>query len=59
MLRVWFVLLLLGCGQNITPKQVGQPCTRTEQCEDGLICLAGVCQPMDDAGVDGGADAGP
>ena len=51
-------LLLLGCGVNLTPKKVDEPCTRTGQCEVGLVCLAGVCQPIADGGVDGGADGG-
>ena len=52
-------LLWLGCGRNITPKNIDEPCTRTSQCTVGLVCLSGVCLPLPDAGVDGGADAGP
>ena len=47
-----------SCGRNITLKQLEEPCTRTDQCEAGLQCSAGVCLPMEDAGADGGADAG-
>jgi hypothetical protein len=55
-------LVLFGCGRDVHPKQLDEPCTRTEQCADGLACLVGVCLPAPvpdpDAGVDGGADAG-
>jgi hypothetical protein len=54
---VWLpfaLLLLLGCGRNIVPKQLNEPCTRTGQCEMGLACVAGVCAPMPDAGADDG-----
>ncbi len=57
-LRVLCCGLLLGCGVNLQPKQVDEPCTRTSQCEVGLVCQAGVCQPAPDAGVDGGPDGG-
>ncbi|HET6416482.1 MAG TPA: hypothetical protein VFG22_09315 [Polyangiales bacterium] len=51
-------LLILGCGVNIKPKQVDQPCTRTTQCDTGLACEGGVCVPSSDGGVDDGTDAG-
>jgi hypothetical protein len=51
-------LLLGGCGRDITRKQVDEPCTRMGQCEVGLDCTAGVCQPIPDAAVDAGTDAG-
>ncbi|UCH30400.1 MAG: hypothetical protein JSV06_05085 [Myxococcales bacterium] len=54
---LWFAFLF-GCGVNITPKQLDEPCTRTAQCEVGLVCQAGVCQPMGDAGVGGSGGAG-
>ena len=54
-----FCLLLLGCGRDISPKGLDEPCTRTAQCEVGLACLVGVCLPAPDAGMDGGLDAGP
>jgi len=46
--------LLAGCGRDIVDKKLDEPCTRTEQCEDGLECIAGVCRPVpvEDAGVD-------
>jgi hypothetical protein len=52
----WLPLLTLiyGCGQSFPPKQLNEPCTRTAQCETGLVCSAGVCLPT----LDGGADAG-
>ena len=62
-------LALLGCGRDVHPKQLDEPCTRAAQCAIGLVCLSGVCLPSPDAspdqpdqpdgGVDGGADAGP
>ena len=47
-------LLLAGCGRDIVDKTLDEPCTRTEQCEAGLECIAGVCRPVpvEDAGVD-------
>ncbi|MGB5192804.1 MAG: hypothetical protein WBN70_07465 [Polyangiales bacterium] len=51
LLPVW----LAGCGVNFPPKQQDEPCTRTSQCEEGLECSAGVCQPSADAGVDAGS----
>jgi len=51
-------LLLEGCGGDITAKRADEPCTRTSQCQVGLQCTAGVCQPIPDAAVDAGADAG-
>ncbi len=58
MVRLFLLLALclsiLGCGRDITDKQLGEPCTRTSQCELGLACLAGVCQLEPDAGVDAG-----
>jgi hypothetical protein len=45
-------LLVAGCGRDIVDKQLDEPCTRTEQCEAGLECIAGVCRPAEDAGVD-------
>jgi hypothetical protein len=63
MIRMWWTLALLllatGCGRNLTAKQIDEPCTRTAQCEAGLVCLAGVCQASPDAGADAGTDGGP
>ncbi|MGB8330135.1 MAG: hypothetical protein WCE62_08390 [Polyangiales bacterium] len=61
MRRLWWVsfwLLVLGCDESITPKQINEPCTRTSQCVLGLSCLAGVCTAPNDGGVDGGTDGG-
>jgi hypothetical protein len=57
--RVALLLLAAGCGVNITPKQINEPCTRTSECSTGLTCLAGVCSEASDAGADAGMDAGP
>ena len=58
MLWLSLAVLVVGCGRNITAKQLNEPCTRTAQCEPPLVCLVGVCVPNADAGVDGGADGG-
>jgi len=44
---LWLSLCLmsLGCGRDIQPKQLDEPCTRTAQCAAGLACLVGVCLP--------------
>ncbi|MGD8317535.1 MAG: hypothetical protein PVH76_07295, partial [Myxococcales bacterium] len=57
---LWLPLCLwaLGCGRDITAKELGEPCTRTSQCETGLVCLAGACRPQLDAGADAAVDAG-
>ena len=57
---LWLLLTLVlafsaSCGRNIVAKELDEPCTRTEQCETGLECKAGVCLPISDAGVDGGS----
>lgn len=44
-----------ACGSNITPRQINEPCTRTSQCDTGLVCLTGVCQPDPDPGAGGAA----
>ncbi|MEM7436825.1 MAG: EB domain-containing protein [Myxococcota bacterium] len=36
-----------GCGGDVTPKTLNEPCTRTEQCIEGLECLSGVCLAPD------------
>lgn len=52
----FFVLSMLGaCGGDITPKVLNEPCTRDDQCVEGLECLAGVCLVPDDE--DDSADA--
>jgi Cys-rich repeat protein len=66
-LRLSFCLVWFGCGLDVQPRQLDEPCTRNGQCAAGLVCLAGVCELAADAdpdagvdgGVDGGADAGP
>jgi hypothetical protein len=50
--------LVAACGANITPKQIDEPCTRTSQCDTGLVCLTGVCQLDPEAGT-GGAGGSP
>lgn len=48
---------LAGCGTDIQLKDLDEPCTRTDQCIEGLACLSGVCLESSDAGVDGAMDA--
>lgn len=50
-------LLLLGetCGTDIGDKQRGEPCTRSSECAEGLVCAAGICDDPPDAGADGGS----
>ena len=49
-------VLGLACERSITPKKLDEPCTRSGQCERGLVCLAGVCRPESEAPRD--TDAG-
>jgi hypothetical protein len=64
-------LLLLGseggCGNGGGKKGEGEPCTRTPQCRDELVCSGGICVQSSEAdagrhdggGIDaGGRDAG-
>jgi hypothetical protein len=47
------VLSIMGsaCETNMGDKQNGQPCTRSDQCAQGLVCSDGSCVPVDrDAG---------
>jgi hypothetical protein len=44
-----------ACGSSITSRQINEPCTRTSQCDDGLVCLTGVCQLDPDSGAGGAA----
>ncbi|MBW2224678.1 MAG: hypothetical protein JRF54_10780 [Deltaproteobacteria bacterium] len=59
LLRLSLCLVLFGCGNDLRPKQLDEPCTRTDQCAAGLACLSGVCLPAPGPGADGGVDAGP
>ena len=45
----------LGCGGDISPKMLNEPCTRTEQCVEGLVCLSGVCLVPDESDDSAGA----
>jgi len=43
-----FVLLgmlsaMHGCASAMNDKELGEPCTRTEQCSFGLVCSGGLC----------------
>ncbi|MEM9730505.1 MAG: hypothetical protein AAF997_18135 [Myxococcota bacterium] len=50
----------MGCGGDINPKTLNEPCTRTEQCEQGLVCLSGVClEPEDGDAVSATHDPRP
>ena len=57
---LWLSLFLLvfGCERNLRAKKLDEPCTRTAQCDMGLVCLAGVCRPESESGdgdpLDGG-----
>lgn len=50
-MTVLFVALQVGCGDDIGSKRPGEPCTRTEQCMQGLLCVDGVCRDPDDGGA--------
>ncbi len=53
-------LLMSGCQDLEIEKTRGEPCTRTEQCEEGLTCLAGVClEDSDAAALDATFDEAP
>lgn len=49
-----------GCGYEEPPRRgLGEPCTRTTECEFDLVCSGGVCMAAEtDAGMDAGSDAG-
>jgi hypothetical protein len=49
-----------GCRLTSEGKGEGEPCTRTSECEDDLVCASGVCREASDAGSAdaGSADAG-
>ncbi|MCG8556936.1 MAG: hypothetical protein MJD61_16875 [Proteobacteria bacterium] len=44
--------LICACGSDIGQKKRGEPCTRDQECERGLVCVAGMC---DSAARDGGS----
>ncbi len=48
------LVLTQTCGEQDGDKSVGEPCTREEECADGLLCRGGVCYSP----FDGGGDAG-
>lgn len=54
-----FCLLMFGCQDLDVEKAEGEPCTRTDQCEDGLVCLAGVCLEDSGAALDPSFDEAP
>lgn len=45
-----------ACGGDINPKTLNEPCTRTDQCIEGLVCLSGVCLAPDDDDDEAAAD---
>lgn len=47
-------LLTETCGQQAGEKGIGEPCTRDEECLEGLVCVGGVCHSPPDAGDDAG-----
>jgi hypothetical protein len=49
-----------GCRLSREGKGAGEPCTRTSECEDDLVCASGVCREVSDAGEGdaGASDAG-
>ncbi|HJL18061.1 MAG TPA: hypothetical protein RMH99_20525 [Sandaracinaceae bacterium LLY-WYZ-13_1] len=48
-----------GCGYDpVEPKQEGEPCTRSSECDVGLTCRGGVCMSEDDERDAGTRDAG-
>jgi hypothetical protein len=53
------ILGALGCAEDLEGKGIGEPCTRTSQCERGLSCVAGACAEPDAGVSDGGPDGPP
>jgi len=57
------ILLVLGtiacaaCGDNGAAKGINGPCTRNSDCESGLSCIAGLCEPPDGGGPTEGGDS--
>lgn len=39
-----------GCGGEDLRKGVGEPCTRSSECDEALVCTRGVCQSQPDGG---------
>ena len=62
------VLVIVTCGlfslgaqtscssSSVAAKRVGEPCTRTSECQVDLVCASGVCRAQSDASTDAGAD---
>ena len=48
---------IFGCQDLDIEKESGEPCTRTSQCDEGLVCLAGVCLEDEEDGAGAGGDA--
>ena len=44
-------------GGSASLKRAGEPCTRTSECQNDLVCSSGVCRTPSDASLDGGPDA--
>jgi hypothetical protein len=51
------VLAVAACGSDESAKGINAACTRSSDCDNGLSCLNGLCEPPD-AGVqpDAGSD---
>jgi hypothetical protein len=46
-----------SCGSDFGDKGLGEPCTRDNECQEGLACVGGTCR--DEGGtVDGSLDDG-
>lgn len=61
--RSWLAglaLLLMGptCGSDIGEKTVGEPCTRSSECDGPLVCVGGMCTAQSDAARDAGPEDG-
>jgi hypothetical protein len=48
--------LLAACSSDLGSMREGEACTRSSQCQSGLVCRTGVCSKPGPGNVDAGGD---